>query len=147
MHRTLCAELYCERSEQPLAKVRFEPGQTNTNRIHEKCYSISKYLNCRIFLASPGLFLQELEVLNVIGTPQKNGNFLSLSKILRDIKLTSLHDPERIYRPDSDGFGVVCAFVGCSCPRRVIRSSTGLTFVALSLVKALYAIMIVEVLF
>jgi hypothetical protein len=33
------------------------PGQTNTNRV-----VISGFLNCHIFLAFPGLFLQKLEV-------------------------------------------------------------------------------------
>ena len=66
-------------------RAREKPGQINTNFPCKSC--ISGFLNRRIFLVSPGLFLQELEfawgILGVIGvSPQKNGNLMSLSKNL-----------------------------------------------------------------
>ena len=52
--------LYCERSEQPLAKGE-GPGQIDTNSSCEH-ENVKECLNCHIFLASPVLFLQKSEV-------------------------------------------------------------------------------------
>jgi hypothetical protein len=52
------------------------PGQTNTKGLFEK------KINCRISLASPRHFLQELRAtlkyLTVVGISEKIGNFLSI---------------------------------------------------------------------
>jgi hypothetical protein len=60
------------------------PGQTNTKCKHVNV--ISEFFDCCIFLTSPALFVQKIEVVwgivGSVGISQNNGNFVSISKNL-----------------------------------------------------------------